>query len=378
MINSTNYTIFGMHRDAERYAWACYTLFVLLSSFIGDTLILIASLQKDAFKINKSIVTIIQHIAISDLAISTSRVLPTTVSLFANGWILGDTLCNVQVYFKYNTYITGLLLIAFLTSSKLILLKYPRQAANWTTRKVNLACIIIWIIPTLVPVLCLVLDKDDVYFDYTTYNCAYRFNADAARKLIAPIALIFTFVPNIIVVATTVPTLKYLYDARKSARKSARQDKELIQGALTVALTAVVYFISSLPLSVYVIGKPFTGNDPTGPFQFHLLRISQFVSMINVMSNFFIYTLTITSFRKFLLSTARELFFRRNTTVATDEDARTADNSKKSQEMLQKTPKPQTPKQQTQEQTSDEDAITADNSNESQALLQQSQEQTSV
>ena len=51
--------------------------------------------------------------------------------------------------------------------------------------------------------------------------------------------------------------------------------------------------------------------------------------------------------------------------------------------MLQITPKPQTLKQQTQEQTSDEDAITADNSNESQALLpqtseQQSQEQTSV
>ena len=329
MINSTNYTIFGMHRDAERYAWACYTLFVLLSSFIGDTLILIASLQKDAFKINKSIVTIIQHIAISDLAISTSRLLPPTVSLFANGWILGETLCNVQVYFKYNTYITGLLLIAFLTSSKLILLKYPRQAANWTTRKVNLAYIIIWIIPTVVSVLCLVLDKDDVYFDYTTYNCAYGFNADAARKLIAPIAVIFTFVPNIIVVATTVPTLKYLYDARKSAR----QVKGTVpwQGALTVALTAVVYCISSLPTSVHFISKPFTGHNPTGPFQFHLLRISQFVSMINVMSNFFIYTLTITSFRKFIFS--RLSVFRSPTVTTGDEQGmvNTANNSYQSQ-----------------------------------------------
>ena len=330
MVNSTDYTLFGMHNDAERYSWACYNLFVLLTSFFGDTVILIASFNKDAFKINKSIVTIIQHIAVSDLAITTSRVFPTTISLFANGWILGETMCNVQVYFKYNSHVTGLLLIAFLTSSKLILLKYPRQAANWTTRKVNLACITIWIVPMVIPLLFLILDKDDVHFDYTTYNCAYGFNAEVFKKLITPIAIIFTFFPNIIVVATTIPTLKYLYNARKSAR----QVKGTVpwQGALTVALTAVVYCISSLPNSVYFISKPFTGDDPTGPFQFHLHRISNYVSTINVISNFFIYTLTITSFRKFLLS---KLPVFRSLTVTTDDEQRrvnTANKTSQSQE----------------------------------------------
>ena len=90
-----NYTLFGMHSDAERYLWASYHLFVLLSSFIGDTLILTASFNKDAFKINKFIATIIQHIAISDLTFTTFVVLPGAISLFADSWILGDVICHI-------------------------------------------------------------------------------------------------------------------------------------------------------------------------------------------------------------------------------------------------------------------------------------------
>ena len=74
---------FGMQNNAARHCWATYHIIVLLSSLIGDTLILVASFQKDAFKINKLIVTVIQHIAISDLAASIFGVLPAAVSLLA-------------------------------------------------------------------------------------------------------------------------------------------------------------------------------------------------------------------------------------------------------------------------------------------------------
>ena len=59
---------FGLDNSAERYARAVYQLFVLFSSLGGDSLILDASFQKDAFKINKLIVTGFQHIAVSDFA----------------------------------------------------------------------------------------------------------------------------------------------------------------------------------------------------------------------------------------------------------------------------------------------------------------------
>ena len=88
MVLSNNYTIFGMHNNAERYFWAAYNLFVLLSSLIGDTLILYASFHKGAFKLNKFIVTVMQHIAVIDLATAITAPLSVAVSLIANTWVL--------------------------------------------------------------------------------------------------------------------------------------------------------------------------------------------------------------------------------------------------------------------------------------------------
>ena len=95
MIPSPNYTDikFGIHNNAERYSVAAYVLFGLLSSLIGDTLILVATFQKDAFKISMLIVTVIQHIAVANLAISISSFLPIIISLLANSWVLGDAMC---------------------------------------------------------------------------------------------------------------------------------------------------------------------------------------------------------------------------------------------------------------------------------------------
>ena len=54
----SNKTIYGI--DAARYTWAGYFLFVIISSLIGDTTILIASIRYKAFKLHKVTVTIIQ------------------------------------------------------------------------------------------------------------------------------------------------------------------------------------------------------------------------------------------------------------------------------------------------------------------------------
>ena len=61
---------YKIHTDEERYAWICYFLIVLLSSFIGDSFVLAASVQPGALKLNKIIVVVLQHIAVSDLILS--------------------------------------------------------------------------------------------------------------------------------------------------------------------------------------------------------------------------------------------------------------------------------------------------------------------
>ena len=303
LMTSDNYSdiAFGIHSKVQRYSWVTYYMFGLLSSLIGDTLILAASFQKKAFNVNILIVTVIQHIAICDLTITITSTLPIVISLLANSWVLGDGLCYARAYIYYLVYPAGMYLIAVLTTGKFMILRYPIQAARWSTKTAHRVCCLIWVFALTNPLAKVVIDKDDVMFDYRNYCCSYGYSSQLWKKVLPMAGLIYLIVPNVTIVATTVPTLKYLADARKSAKRI--KGTVPWQGALTVALTAVVSSISTLPLTVYVIGKNFVRKDHLDWFHVNFFRISTFLLLINIMSNFYVYTLTIKSFRRFLSAT---------------------------------------------------------------------------
>ena len=293
MVLSNNYTIFGIQDNAERYFWAAYNFFVVLSSFIGDSLILYASFQRDAFKIHKFVVTVMQYIAVFDLASASTTSLPGGITLFANTWILGDAMCNALAYLASYFYSVGICLIAVMTSGKFLQIKYPLRSTALTKRMAHKICISIVITYLVAQFICLMVDKDDIELDYRVYSCQYMYTHDIWKTLLPIMITIMMLIPNIVIVATTVPILVI-------ARRYARRFGESIhwQGALPLALTAVVYCISTLPLFVYFIGSKFVLDSK---FKIEYYRISAYLATINIMSNFYIYALTINSFRGFLL-----------------------------------------------------------------------------
>ena len=112
--------------------------------------------------------------------------------------------------------------------------------------------------------------------------------------------IIVQVVPLCMIIGTTVPTLKYLVDASKSARRV--KGSIPWQGAMTVTLTAVVFCISNLPMFIYFIGASIMEKSPESLFHSHYPKVGTFLQRINIMANFFIYTLTIKSFRRFISS----------------------------------------------------------------------------
>ena len=308
MSNSSNHSDikFGIQSNAERYCWAAYFIFGILSSVVGDTLILVASSHKGAFKINKILVTIIKHIAVSDLANTIIILLPVTISVLANSRILGTILCYTMAYISIITYQAGMSLIALLTAAKFLILRYPVMAATWTIKRVHQVCAFIWVSSFTAPILLLVIDRGDVAFDYRVYACMYGFTSNYWTTIKPTTFFLFGILPNIAIVATTVPTLKYIFDARKSAKRV--QGSVPWQGALTVVFNSAVYCISSLPYMVYNFVEGFVNENPLGLFHVDYHRISAFLLMINVVANFYIYVFTIKSFRRFLFSKFRQYF----------------------------------------------------------------------
>ena len=305
-MNVSNYTLYGIQSSAERYFWAAYYIFVLLSSIIGDTLILYASIHKDAFKLNKFIVSVLQNIAVSDLIISITVFLPKVTSLLTNNWALGIAMCYASVYISIGTLAAAISFIAVMSTSKFLLLKYPLRASQWTKKRGLQVCASIWVLCILTFILTfLVVRGDDVQFDFRIYSCDYGFNAEVWEIIVPIWSLTFQILPCCITFGTTIPTLKYLVDASKSARRV--QGSIPWQGAMTVTLTAVVYCISNVPLFVYCIGYNFIERKPSSLFHVQFYRVAAFVGSINVMANFYIYALTIRSFRRFLNSEIQRL-----------------------------------------------------------------------
>ena len=304
----SNKTVFGIKSDSSRYAWASYYLLILISSLVGDTIILIASWKYRAFRLHKIVVVTIQHIAFCDLMVTVSNVVSNVVTIIRNEWVLGDFLCYLRPYTGYYLPVVSVLLICNMTTSKLILLKYPLRSETITVKKAHLFCGASWLAALILPVTALfvnVLDGNDIYFSYKTYYCDLGFTANIWDWLKPLLAVIVLFTPNCLVVFTTI----YLLIIAKQVARGGQTSLKW-QGIITTVLTASTYCISILPTVVFNVGEAvFTVDDPSKSF-FHTsyFRIADSILYLNTISNFYIYSLSIPSFREFIKSSIHQSY----------------------------------------------------------------------
>ena len=298
MINSNVYankTSFAIKHDGARYAWAAFYIFVFFSSLFGDTTILVASVKYKAFRLHKLLVAIIQHIAICDLSVSLFQVFPTILSLIADDWVLGNWLCFVHGYAMDTFVEAGLLLICFMATGKMFILKYPfRVSTLLKVKDAHIGCAIIWIFAMILPATLLLVDRGDVGFGFRAYICSYLFTSPTYKWLVPCLSVVFLAAPNVLV---SISTIMLLLKAGKVARRGRESLKW--QGIMTASLTAGVYVIANVPYAVYYLAEEQV-HDPQHIFHNTYYRIAVSLLSFNTISNFYIYSLTVSSFRSFL------------------------------------------------------------------------------
>ena len=292
---------YAIKSDAERYAWAGYLLFVLASSLIGDSIILIASIKYRAFNLHKVMVVIIQHIAVCDMLMSVTYAFPMFISVVNGEWVLGNFLCSVTAYPKYYFYSTSVLLICSMTCQKALLLRYPLRFGTISGRKAHLLCVACWAAALTFPVSLLLvegLEGQDINFSYRAYYCDHIFTASIWKWLQPLLAVLFLFIPTCLVVATTILLLVIAKQVARRGRESLKW-----QGIMTTILIATVHCISSLPIVLYIIASVIVTEEDYESKFFHIafFRIVGSVLYLNTISNFYVYSLSVHSFRDFIL-----------------------------------------------------------------------------
>ena len=295
----SNKTAYGIKSDAIRYTWAGYYLFVIASSFLGDITILIASLKYKVFKLHRVIIVIIQHMAVCDLIISATSVLPRMVAVISDKWVIGNFFCYWYAYATYYSNQTSAFLISTMTTSKLLLLKYPLQFGTTTLKKAHLICLASWLAAFALPGTLFLVDKDDVSFSYRGYECDYGFSSEIWLYLRPFTAALFGFIPTCLVVSTTFCLLIKAKKVLSHSRESLKW-----QGIVTTVLTATVFCLSVLPLIVYRVGESIVIVDDKSKSSFYTTFFRVVISFLslNTISNFYIYSLTVYSFRAFVRS----------------------------------------------------------------------------
>ena len=305
-MQTNNKTLYSIDDSPERYFLITYNIFIALSSILGDSLILIASLRYHAFKLHKFLVIIIQHLAVNDLILTLFRVVPETAAVAADTWVVGSFLGHVQ--FLVNGLCGGLtmsLTCAFSTA-KFLIVKYPFRSLTWSYRSVHMTCATLWLAQAILwlpwQLVNFIYVWDTLFFSYRTYQCSYNYFADTTPAWFKQYISCYFLTGTVGLMLVTLVTSCLLLDA---ARKSAARDGGYPrwEGVWTVLLCVAVFYITNIPWNVvyatYFIKIAYSPST---------IRRTFFLTNLNINANFFLYACTVRSFRAFLSQKLRLIF----------------------------------------------------------------------
>ena len=282
----------GIQDNAERSFLVFWLLIVLVSSLLGDSIILIATCRYKVLNFHKVIVPIIQYMAACDILQSIFRVFPTTTAVLADRWVLGEVIGHIQANLLSIMAGYSMSLTCALTAVKLVHLKYPLVARTWSKNRGNIICLALLglLSCAFVPmfVVQMFFGKDSFHFSYLTYECSYhngQTEYPSWYKFYSSITIsLFQFLCYTMLVINSVLILLKAKKVRSRTGGGVR-----LQGTITVLLTVLVQFISYLPLCVAFVIFVITDVKYSGK----MWRCVSYAVYLNTMANFYIYYFTL-------------------------------------------------------------------------------------
>ena len=295
-MQTDNNTQYEINNEAERSIFILCNLMILLASLMGDSIILISTIKYSAITLNKVIITVIQHMAVCDLIQTLFKVSPITFAFMTDRWVMGELICHVQYNISWLCGPVTVFLTTAMTTLKLILVKYPLKTCAWSTRLGHRICCAAWVLALgwYTPMLAGIMfyTRDTIHFSYQSYSCNYDLRilpACFTQYFLISMALLSLLSYTIIAVTS----LLLLVVARRVA--SHHRETLRWEGVMTVLLTVGVLFISLLPYGVVAVTTRF-GVQYSGTARRAIGQLTN----LNIVANFFVYSITVRSFRRFL------------------------------------------------------------------------------
>ena len=320
MLPANNRTLFGEWSDLKRGGVVTWGVVTLLLSLFGNTIILVASIRYKVIRHSKMTVTLIEHVAGSDLGLTLVGILPDVVTLFAFDWREVSWFCLARFAVHGAFVSTSTYLVCALNVCKLLSLKFPLRARLWSKRFATTLATLIWVFSVVAS--CTILGVgvmfNEMFFDYRTNMCMYKVTTPPMRLVGLLQTMLQWTIPDIVVVVSSIWIVVI------AVRKARHSSRWRWQNVLTVLLIAAVFCVSYLPLSgmftvfnfVLVKGRDtietvnranetelmyveydITGQPISGFAYSQLYLLLCMLTYLNSVANIFIYTASMASFK---------------------------------------------------------------------------------
>ena len=137
-----------------------------------------------------------------------------------------------------------------------------------------------------------------MYFDIRNGVCELERISELWIVIEPLMAIIYFVAPYIVVLVSTILLVQQLIVSRSLSRRIGRCQSW--RGILVVSITATIFIVATLPYYIYLSVAP-NDEDMAGFFHNDFLRIAEACYCLNLACNFYIYSLTVPSFRKFVI-----------------------------------------------------------------------------
>ena len=227
---------------------------------------------------------LVQNIAVADLGYALVVIFPTIIASAANGWVLGNFLCEACALLQFVFGIANVIMVCALSVCKLSCLLVPMRARIQTKTTGYVFVGIMWLVALVYPSQLFLLGRDLPYNPYL-YRCMAGNRAGTIWVQLELINTgIFIFIPLVTLLVATLWLLAFVH-------KVADLNK---QGLFVVLSVSFVFFLSYCPLFSYNVAHIF--SKPSVVFY----KLGIFIIFISSASNPFLYLITSRNFKDFV------------------------------------------------------------------------------
>lgn len=295
-----------------KYILISYTILVLISSFIGNLLVLIASLPRyKAFNLPQPVVVGIRHVAVYDILYSVVFVFPLTISIFNGGKISPAFWHVVLSLIQYPTYFVGSITLCFVNVLKLSTVKFPYILNRLSTRTVHKMIALLWVLLIITDaIFCGVnyerisqrISDDDFKLDFPFFpKPSNRTTEPWLLTFQRVLEVSFATIYLITIVIAVIAAIFLVVEAQRIIKKGPGTDGDLhIQGVVVILVSCTIYFISNIPIVIYNFYCVYNFYNPDGRSVEGLKPVRIMLPLLNILSNFYISNLSQAGFRDFI------------------------------------------------------------------------------